>query len=71
VLSRKGQVDAVTQTVATFLRHFKRSGVTLEDWRKRAADRADAPRVLAFPEIFESVLEAYQGGSKARSISNI
>lgn len=60
-LSRMGQVDAFTQTLGTFLRHFKSSDFTVEHCRRRAADSADAPRELAFLKIFEPVMEAYQG----------
>lgn len=59
-LSRMGQVDAFTQTLGTFLRHFKSSGLRIEDCRQRAAKGADASRELAFLEIFEQVMEAYQ-----------
>jgi DNA helicase-4 len=59
-LSRMGQVDAFTQTLGTFLRHFKSSGLTIEECRQRTADSTDAPRELAFLKIFESVLEVYQ-----------
>jgi DNA helicase-4 len=60
-LSRMGQVDAFSQTLGTFLRHFKSCALTIEDCRKRAVDSTDAPRELAFLEIFEPVMEAYQG----------
>jgi DNA helicase-4 len=60
-LSHMGQVDSFTQTLVTFLRHFKSRGLTIEECRQRAADSADAPRELAFLKIFEPVIEAYQG----------
>ncbi|SDO87152.1 DNA helicase-4 [Filomicrobium insigne] len=59
-LSRMGQVDAFTQTLGTFLRHFKSSDFTFENCRRRAAKNSDAPRELAFLKIFEPVMGAYE-----------
>ena len=59
-LSRMGQVDAFSQTLGMFLRHFKNSGLTLEDCRGRAVSSADPSREWAFLKIFQPVMEAYQ-----------
>ncbi|MEL7801674.1 UvrD-helicase domain-containing protein [Sulfitobacter pontiacus] len=59
-LSELGQVDAFTQTLGTFLRHFKSSGGSLEHCRIRAEKSKDAPRGKAFLQIFEPLLQAYQ-----------
>lgn len=59
-LSELGQVDSFTQTLATFLRHFKSSGATVAQCRERAKSAEDAPRSTAFLKIFEPLLEAYE-----------
>lgn len=59
-LSEMGQVDAFTQTLGTFLRHFKSSGATADQCRKRGEKSQDKSRNLAFLRIFEPLLEAYQ-----------
>jgi len=59
-LTEMGQVDAFTQVLGTFLRHFKSSGTTVENCRERAERSADKARSVAFMKIFEPVLEAYQ-----------
>jgi DNA helicase-4 len=59
-LTEKGQVDAFTQVLGTFLRHFKSSGTTVASCRNRAETSQDKARALAFLKIFEPVLEAYQ-----------
>lgn len=66
ILKTTGRIDEFTQTLATFLRHFKGAGLTLEDCRKRAGDFADSARQLAFLGIFETVLEAYQARLEGR-----
>jgi DNA helicase-4 len=59
-LSRLGQIDAFTQTLGTFLRHFKSARLTVDHCRARAETAADRPRQRAFLAIFEAVFEAYQ-----------
>ena len=59
-LSEMGQVDAFTQVLATFLRHFKSSGTTVEQCRALAEGEKDAARAKAFLRIFEPLLKAYQ-----------
>lgn len=59
-LIEKGQVDAFTQVLGTFLRHFKSSGTTTENCRDRAENSPDKARAAAFLEIFQPVLDAYQ-----------
>lgn len=51
-----GHVDAFTQTLGTFLRHFKSSGASIN----RCRDKEDAARSHAFLKIFEPLFEAYQ-----------
>lgn len=59
-LIQLGQVDAFTQTLGIFLRHFKSGGLTLEQCRERVQACADAPRSRAFLQIFELAFKAYQ-----------
>lgn len=59
-LSELGQVDAFTQTLGTFLRHFKSSGTTIGQCRQRAEQAKDKARGFAFMQIFEPVIDAYQ-----------
>ena len=60
VLSKLGQVDTFTQTLAAFLRHFKSSGTTIADFRKRGNIQIGAHRGTMFLKIFEPLLKAYQ-----------
>ncbi|MFO1158485.1 MAG: UvrD-helicase domain-containing protein [Reyranellaceae bacterium] len=59
-LAELGQIDAFTQLLGTFLRHFKGSGRTVEDCRKRNKEQKLGARGLAFLEIFEPVFVEYQ-----------
>ena len=59
-LSQLGQVDAFTQTLGIFLRHFKSGGLSVENCRERIGDSAGARRGKAFLQIFQLVLEAYE-----------
>lgn len=59
-LSGMGQIDAFTQTLGTFLRHFKSSASTIEQCRRRARKVKDKARSLAFLEIFEPLYINYQ-----------
>jgi DNA helicase-4 len=65
-LSRLGQVDAFTQMLGTFLRHFKSARLTVDRCRERAETAADRPRQRAFLAIFEPVFAAYQRRLGAR-----
>ena len=59
-LQELGQVDSFTQTLGTFLRHFKSSGIKVKQCRERAENFADKARGLAFLQIFDAALEAYE-----------
>lgn len=59
-LFEMGQTDAFTQTLGTFLKHFKSSGASIEDCRERGEQFGDKQRNRAFLKIFEPVFEAYQ-----------
>lgn len=59
-LAEMGQVDAFTQVLGTFLRHYKSSGTTISICRDRAEKSHDKARGSAFLKIFEPLLEAYQ-----------
>ena len=59
-LSEMGQVDAFTQVLGTFLRHFKSSGTNILECLERAKKSRDKARGAAFLKVFEPVLEAYQ-----------
>ena len=51
-LSKLGHIDAFTQTLGTFLRHFKSGRLTIDRCRQRARSSVDHPRNLAFLKIF-------------------
>ena len=59
-LSAMGEIDAFTQTLGTFLRHYKSSGTSIAQCRDRAQTTRDVRRSDAFLRIFEPLLEAYQ-----------
>ncbi|WP_340116169.1 UvrD-helicase domain-containing protein [Pelagibius sp. 7325] len=59
-LNELGRVDAFTQTLGTFLRHFKGAGLSIEACRQRCKGSAEARRNGAFLDIFEPVLSEYQ-----------
>ncbi|MFD1328864.1 UvrD-helicase domain-containing protein [Mycoplana ramosa] len=59
-LAAMGQVDAFTQTLATFLRHFKSAGATIASCEARAANAQDVPRSRAFLKIFDALIDAYE-----------
>lgn len=59
-LVEMGEIDAFTQTLGTFLRHFKSSGSLLSVCQERAKKSEDKARSLSFLKIFEAVYEAYQ-----------
>ncbi len=60
VLTELGQVDAFTQTLATFLRQFKSAGTTIERCKARSSGSPDEPRSKVFLKIFKPLTEAYQ-----------
>lgn len=59
-ISEMGQVDAFTQVLGTFLRHFKSAGTSLSECSTRGEKSEDVPRSRAFLQIFEPLFEAYQ-----------
>lgn len=59
-LTELGQVDAFTQTLATFLRHFKSSGTTIKQCQDRSEASSDGARSKAFLQLFEPLINAYQ-----------
>ncbi len=59
-LSKLGEFDDFTKTLATFLRHFKGSDLTIEMCKSEAGLRVDRKRESAFLEIFERVYGEYQ-----------
>lgn len=59
-LAAMGQVDAFTQTLGTFLRHFKSSGATIARCEARAASSEDVPRSRSFLKIFDALIDAYE-----------
>lgn len=59
-LAAMGQVDAFTQTLGTFLRHFKSFGATIARCEARAASSADVPRSRSFLKIFDTLIDAYE-----------
>jgi DNA helicase-4 len=59
-LAQLGQVDAFTQTLGIFLRHFKSGGLAIEQCRERAEASPGSLRARAFLKIFELLHEAYE-----------
>jgi DNA helicase-4 len=59
-LSQLGQLDAFTQTLGIFLRHFKSRSLSVEECQERARKSLRTQREQAFFKIFELILEAYQ-----------
>ena len=59
-LSEMGQIDSFTQTLGTFLRHFKSSGASIDDCQARAKKTEDKARSSAFLKIFDPLFCAYQ-----------
>lgn len=59
-LETLGRFDAFTLTLATFLRHFKSGGLTIDQCRSRARQSDNPSRSTAFLDIFEHVFAAYQ-----------
>ncbi len=60
-LKEMGQIDAFTQTLATFLRHFKDSNLSLDQCRYKINDDTEnSERSLAFLEIFDFLFTEYQ-----------
>ncbi|HIF26245.1 MAG TPA: helicase IV [Micavibrio sp.] len=60
-LAESGQVDSFTQTLGTFLKHFKSSGTTLEACYSKVDGIGDIHRANAFLKVFEAVYKVYQG----------
>ena len=58
--SKLGEFNDFTKTLATFLRHFKGSDLTIEMCKSEADLRVDRKRESAFLEIFERVYGEYQ-----------
>ncbi|WP_299478088.1 UvrD-helicase domain-containing protein [uncultured Roseibium sp.] len=59
-LAEMGQIDAFTQTLGTFLRHFKSSGSSIKTCEARAKISKDKARSLSFLKIFDAVYQSYQ-----------
>ncbi|MHC9237385.1 UvrD-helicase domain-containing protein [Pseudooceanicola sp. 502str34] len=59
-LAEMGQVDSFTQTLGTFLRHFKSSGASITHCKNRGELAEDCQRSGAFLKIFEPLYAAYQ-----------
>ena len=60
VLNERGRIDPFTQLVATFLQHYKGSGLTFRELERRAAVARDRPRAEAFVSVFKPIFERYQ-----------
>lgn len=59
-LAEMGQIDAFTQTLGTFLRHFKSAGAAIARCEARADSSADVARSRSFLKIFDALIEAYE-----------
>jgi len=63
ILERQGRIDPFTRLVATFLQHFKGSGLSFSDLAGRAGrvgSRQERSRAQAFLAVFQPVFERYQ-----------
>ena len=60
VLREQGRIDPFTRLVATFLRHFKSSGLSIDALRNRALGHRDPERSLAFVKLFEPIAKRYE-----------
>lgn len=60
VLREQGRIDPFTRLVATFLRHFKSSGLSIDALRNRAFGHRDPERSLAFVKLFEPIADRYE-----------
>ena len=59
-LDGQGRIDTFTRLLATFLQHFKGSGLSFEDVAERARGVEDRERAGAFLAVFRPVFERYQ-----------
>ena len=59
-LDGQGRVDSFTRLLATFLQHFKGSGLSFGDLAERARSVCDGGRAQAFLAVFRPVFERYQ-----------
>lgn len=60
VLREQHLVSPFTKLVATFLKHFKGSGLSFHDLNRRAADHRDRARSQAFLKLFRPIYRRYQ-----------
>jgi len=71
-LRERGQIDRLSRLIATFLKHVKSNGYTMEWLHSQAKQRIDRYRVYCFLQIFERVSKRYdehlkkEGGGKGR-----
>ncbi|MEB3185983.1 MAG: UvrD-helicase domain-containing protein [bacterium] len=67
VKDRTGSGNQLTRLIATFLHLFKSSGHGLAEIRKQASGRLDSPRAVAFLDVFEPLLAAYETDLRSRN----
>ena len=60
VLEKRGRVDPFTRLMATFLQHFRGSGLSLNAVTERASALPDRGRAMAFLAVFRSVYDRYR-----------
>ena len=60
LLNEQGRVAPFTQLVATFLRHFKGSRLSMAEVGRRAAAKPDGGRSRAFVNVFRPIYERYE-----------
>ncbi|MDE0273692.1 MAG: UvrD-helicase domain-containing protein [Gammaproteobacteria bacterium] len=60
VLQKQGRIDPFAQLVATFLRHFKGSRLSLAEVAERAGAQRDRARARTFLAVFRPIFERYQ-----------
>ncbi len=60
VLEEQGRIDPFTRLVATFLQHFKGSGLSFAEIAERAGRLRDRARARIFLAVFRPIFERYQ-----------
>jgi len=67
VKDKSGSGNQLTKLIATFLHLFKCSGKGLAEIRKLTKSRGDRIRAIAFLDIFEPLLAAYEAENRSRN----
>ena len=66
VLNEQGRIARFVPLLATFLNHFKGSGLSLDDLARRAGAATDRRRAEAFLQVFQPIFEQYEANLAQR-----